>query len=132
MPLLSQTLADAVARDGLPRVATADDATQHVLFLDAGVVRSMLASAWPPPPPSDPTPTEIAAAIAAKDAQAAQDTADASALRTRVRTLAQSAVGIQFDQLSGAQVRALIAILLHKQGAIDKNGAIRPLADWVS
>jgi hypothetical protein len=131
MPLLSQTLADAVARDGLPRVATADDDTQHVLFLDAGVVRSMLASAWPPPLPSDPTPLEIAAAIAAKDAQAAQDAADASALRTRVRTLAQSAVGLSIDVLTAGQIKALVILLLHKEAAINKAGIVRPLDEWM-
>ncbi len=132
MPLLSQTIADAVARDGLPRVATADDGSAHVLFLEAGFVRSVLASDWPPPLPLDPTPEEIAAAITARAAAEQQATADALALRTRVRTLAQSAVGIQIDALSGPQVRALIAILIHKQGAIDASGAIRPLNDWVT
>lgn len=131
MPLLSKTIADAVLLDGLPRVATADDASVHVLFLEAGQVRSMLASDWPPPLPTDPTQAEIDAALAAKAAKQQQDLLDAAALRTRVRTLAQSAVGVQIDQLSGAQVRALIAILLHKQSAIDKNGAIRPLTEWV-
>ena len=49
---------------------------------------------------------------------------------TRVLTLAQSAVGVQLDQLTAAQVRAMISLLLYKQGAIDKNGAVRPLAEW--
>lgn len=130
MPLLSHEIAQAVAQDGLPRVTTADDDSVHVLFLDGRQVRSMLAADWTGPLPTDPTPAEIAAARAERDAQAVQDKADATALRTRVRTLAQSAVGIQIDALSAPQVRALIAILLHKQGAIDKSGAIRPLADW--
>lgn len=130
MPLLSHEIAQAVAHDGLPRQATADDDSVHVLYLEAGVVRSMLAADWTGPLPTDPTPTEIAAARAARDAQAVQDKADATALRTRVLTLAQSAVGVQLDQLAVPQIRALIAILLHKQGAIDKSGAIRPLADW--
>lgn len=130
MPLLSESIARAVAQDGLPRQATADDGSIHVLYLEAGAVRSMLAQDWPPPLPADPTPAQITAAIAARSAQAQQDKDDAAALRTRVRTLAQSAVGVQLDQLTALQVRALIAMLLHKQGAIDKNGAIRPLNDW--
>lgn len=130
MPLLSHEIAQAVAHDGFPRQATADDGSTHVLFLDGRQVRSMLASDWPPPLPIDPTPAEIAAAKAARDAQAVQDKADAVALRTRVRALAQSSVGVQLDALTAPQVRALIAVLLHKQGAIDKSGAIRPLADW--
>lgn len=130
MPKLDQSIADAVERDGLPRQATDEDGVVHVLYFDAHVVRSMLASEWLPPLPSDPTPAEVAAAIAAKAAAEQQTKADAAALRTRVRALAQSAVGVQLDQLSAPQVRALIAVLLHKQNAIDKTGAIRPLADW--
>jgi hypothetical protein len=131
MPLLPQTLADAVARDGLPRVATADDDSVHVLFLDAGVVRSMPAIAWPPPLPSDPTPAEIAAAIAAREAQEQQARADAAALRSRVRTLAQSAVGLSIDVLTAGQIKTLVILLLHKEAAIDKAGIVRPLDEWM-
>lgn len=77
-----------------------------------------------------PTPAQIAAGVTALRAAELQQAADTTALRTRVWALAQSAVGVQLDQLSAPQVRALIAVLLHKQGAIDTNGAIRPLADW--
>lgn len=130
MALIPHTTYEAVARDGLPRQVTADDGTTHVLYLEAEAVRSMLAAVWPPPLPSEPTQAEIDAAIAARAAAEQQARADAMALRTRVRTLAQSAVGVQVDQLTAAQVRALIVVLLHKQGAIDRAGAIRPLNDW--
>lgn len=56
--------------------------------------------------------------------------ADASALRTRVRTLAQSAVGSSIDMLTAGQIKALVVFLLHKQGAIDSAGAVRPLNEW--
>jgi hypothetical protein len=69
MPKLDQRIADAVALDGLPRQAIADDGSKHVLFLDSETVRSLLAADWPPPLPSDPTPAEIAAAIAARVVQ---------------------------------------------------------------
>lgn len=71
-------------------------------------------------------------AQARADYQAARDqeAADAAALRSRVRILAQSAVGVQIDALSAPQVRALIAVLLHKAGAIDASGGIRPLTEW--
>lgn len=131
MALLSKDIADAVARDGLPRQATADDESRHVLFLENGGLRSTLASDWPPPLPSDPTAAQSAAAIAALDAAAAQSKADATLLRTRVLTLAQSAVGVQIDQLTAPQIRALVALLLFKQGAIDKSGAVLPLAGWL-
>jgi hypothetical protein len=131
MPKLDQRIADAVALDGLPRQAVADDGSKHVLFLDSEAVRSLLAADWPPPLPSDPTPTEIAAAIAARVAKAQQDRADAAALRTRVLTLAQSAVGTQLDQLTAAQVRALVACVLYKAGAIDTAGIVRPIGSWL-
>jgi hypothetical protein len=131
MPLLSQTLADAVERDGLPRVVTADDQTVHVLYLDGEQVRSMLASAWPPPLPSDPTPAEIAAATLAKDAQAAQNKADVIALRQAVISTAQSTVGLSIDALNNLQVRSLLACLLHKADALDKDLKVRPLGKWL-
>jgi hypothetical protein len=131
VPLLSQTIADAVARDGLPRVATADDGSVHVLFLEANVVRSVLASDWPQPLPTDPTPEEIAAAIAARAAAEQQARADAAALRQRIFTVAQSAVGQSIDALTAAQVRALVACLLYRAGAIDKAGTVQPLGEWL-
>lgn len=131
MPLLSQTIADAVARDGLPRQATADDGSGHVLYLDGTQLRSMLASVWPPPLPTDPTPEQIASAIAARDAAEQQARADALALRQRIVTLAQSAVGQSIDTLTAAQVRALVACLLYKAGAIDKAGVVQPLGAWL-
>lgn len=78
-----------------------------------------------------PTPVELQTASDAYDVAKAQTDADTAALRTRVRTLAQSAVGVQIDALSGLQVRALLVILLRKDDAIDRAGAIRPLAEWV-
>jgi hypothetical protein len=78
-----------------------------------------------------PTEAELAAAIVAYDAAQQTAATEASALRTRVVNLAQSAVGVQIDLLSAAQRNALLAALLYKTGAIDKNGAIRPLQDWV-
>lgn len=130
MPKLDPAIAELVSRDGLPRLTTADDGTAHVLFLDGTQLRSMPAADWPPPLPSDPTPAQIAAAIAARATKEQQDRADAVALRQRVRSIAQSAVGTQIDALTAAQVRALIAVMLHKAGAIDKSGAIRPLDEW--
>jgi hypothetical protein len=128
--LLNYATHQAVARDGLPRVADYDDGSQQVLFLDGDTVRSMPAADWPPPLPTDPTPAEIAAAIAARQVAQQQAESDALALRQRVRTIAQSAVGVQVDQLTAIQVRALIAVLLHKAGALDKSGAIRALDTW--
>lgn len=131
MPLLPHDIADRVSRDGLPRQAVADDGSAHVLFLESGVLRSMLASDWPPPLPGDPTPAQSAAALAAMAATDAQAKTDAALLRARVLAQAQSAVGVQIDQLTAPQIRALVALLLFKQGAIDKSGAVLPLVGWL-
>jgi hypothetical protein len=120
-----------VALDGLPRVATADDGSDHVLYLDAPHVRSMAAADWPPPLPSAPTPAEIAAAMAARTAARVQAQQDAAALRQKVLTTAQSAVGVSVDALTAVQVRALLTILLYQQGALDKSGVVQPLAGWI-
>lgn len=133
----------AVVRDGLPRVArylTAYDdgttgETQHVLYWEAPHLRSMEAAAWLAqrgPLPADPTPEESAAAIAALQQATATDAADAAALRQRVLGLANSAVGIQIDALTAGQVRALMALLLWRAGALDKTGAIKPLVGWLN
>lgn len=78
----------------------------------------------------DAQPQDVAAVVATHQAALSQREQAINALRARVRALAQSAVGIQIDQLTAPQTRALVAVLLHKQGAIDTTGAIRPLADW--
>lgn len=62
--------------------------------------------------------------------KAQKETAD-NALKDRIIVLAQSAVGIQMDQLTQAQIRALMAIVLWKAGAVAEDGSINPLADWV-
>lgn len=80
---------------------------------------------------AQPTEAELQAASDAYDAAKAQADSDAAALRTRVRTVAQSAVGVLITDLTAAQVRSLLAVLLWKGGALDKDGRIRPLADWV-
>lgn len=84
---------------------------------------------WSGPAPQ-PTPAQIATRVATLRAAETQEGVDADALRTKVRTLAQSAVGIQVDALSAPQVRALLIVLLYKRGAIDRTGAIRPLSEW--
>lgn len=100
----------AVEYDGdQPTGATAD----VMLYRDGGVVRSVALADWP-----------------AEEAALTQRDTEAAALRNQVRTLAQSAVGVRIDQLTAAQVRALIAILLHQAGALTPDGAIRPIGEW--
>lgn len=82
-------------------------------------------------PGSPPTEQEIADATTAYDAAETTRQQEAATLKQQVLTLAQSAVGVRIDQLTAAQVRALQAILLWKEGALDKDGVVRPLAEWV-
>lgn len=117
MPLLPQDIADLVAADHQPRQATADDGSEHMLYWDAPRVRSCLLADWP--------------AAQLELAQKAQDAADAAALRQRVRTVAQSAVGVAFDQLTAVQMRALVGILLWEAGALDTDGKVKQLGEWV-
>ena len=132
MPLLlTPDTHTAVAHDGLPRVANYDDGVLRVLYLDGERVRSMGASDWPPPLPRDPTPEESAAAIAQREAAQQQASADAAALRQQIITLAQSAVGVRLADLTVGQRNALIAVLLWKEGALDRTGTVRPLAEWM-
>lgn len=77
-----------------------------------------------------PTPAQLAAAIAAYDAAEAQRKTEAQALRQQVLTLAQSAVGVRVDNLTAGQVRALLVVLLWKGGALTPAGNVRPLEAW--
>lgn len=85
---------------------------------------------WNLPQPQ-PDAAALTTAEAAYDAAQATAQSDAAALRSQVITLAQSAVGVTLANLTAAQVRALVAILLRKEGALSADGTIRPLAQWV-
>ena len=133
--LLDYTIYEAVAADGLSRVADYDDGSRHVLFLGAaGKVQSLATADWIAtrgPLPHDPTPEESQAAIAQRETARQQASTDAAALRQQILTLAQSAVGVRLIDLTAGQRNALIAILLWKEGAIDAALVVRPLSVWV-
>jgi hypothetical protein len=84
---------------------------------------------WNLPNPQ-PTPAELIAASDAYDLAKAQADADAGALRTQIVGVAQSAAGVLITNLSAVQVRALLAVLLWKAGALDKTGAVKGLSEW--
>lgn len=84
---------------------------------------------WNLPAPQ-PTPAELQAASDAYDVAKASSDAEAQALRAQVVSVAQSAVGIVITNLTAAQVRALVAVLLYKNGALTPAGAVKPLLDW--
>ena len=80
---------------------------------------------------AQPTAQQIADAIVAYDAARDAEQTAATTLRNQVRTLANSAAGKAITDLTAGEVRALLAILLHKAGAITSNGTVRPLGEWV-
>lgn len=82
-------------------------------------------------PGDPPTEEEIDAAIAAYDAAETQRAQEAATLRQQVVTVAGSAVGVVLTDLTAPQVKALLAVLLHKAGALDKDGKVRVLSEWV-
>lgn len=134
MALLPQAIADLVATDGLPRQVVADDGSRHVLYIENAIVRSMEAAAWLAQRgalPTDPTQTEIDAAILARQQASQQAQAGAAQLRQQVLDLARNAVGVRVDLLTAAQVRTLFAIVLWQEGALAADLTVRPLADWV-
>jgi hypothetical protein len=50
---------------------------------------------------------------------------------TNIRNTAQSAVGVALSDLTTAQQRSLLIVLLWKAKAINKDGEINLLANWV-
>jgi hypothetical protein len=130
-----EALRNAVALDHLPRVATAGDASQHVLAWDVDRVRSMSAADWLAtrgPLPPDPTPQQTTDAIAAIEAARVAARAAAAAKRQQILTIAQTAVGVRIDLLTAVQIRALFAVILWKEDAIDAGLLVRPLSEWVT
>lgn len=74
-----------------------------------------------------PTEAELQTAY---DAWLVEQNADTT-LRSQIITTAQSAVGVSITALTAVQVRSLFAIVLHQQGAINPDGTIKPLNQWV-
>lgn len=117
MTKLSQALADQVAADQQPRQATADDGSVHMLFWDAPRVRSCLLADWP----------TVQAELATHEAERTQ----AAQLRQQIIQSAQSAVGIALGALTAQQRNSLIALLLWKAGALNRDGTVKALEEWV-
>jgi hypothetical protein len=123
--------------DGLPRVVRYRDETGaeslHVAYLPAGsdVLQTMLATNWPPPLPTDPTPAESAVAILARQQAQTQAAADAAQLRQQVLATLQSAVGVRFTDLTNAQLRAIVEALAWQAGALKPDTTVRSPADWI-
>ena len=51
-------------------------------------------------------------------------------LRNNIKSIAQSAAGVRLNDLTAAQSRALVAVLLWKSGGLAPDMTVRPLGDW--
>lgn len=129
--ILEPAIHFAVERDGLPRVAQYDDGVDRVLYLEGEIVHTMEARDWPPPLPTDPTPAEIAAAIAARAAERAARSTEAAQLRQQVIARAQAVVGVRATDLTAAQLRDLFVAILWDAGALNPDLTVRALRDWM-
>jgi hypothetical protein len=112
MPFLPEGLAlsELVETDGVPREATADDGSQHMLFRDGHLIRSCLLADWP----------AEQAALAAKEAQRTKRAATQATLRAALTPIA----GKKPQQWSVAELRDLVAVLLDQAGMLDADGAV--------
>lgn len=116
--LIDPSLHDAVEADGKPREAryltTYDDGTtgetQHMLYRDGEVVRSVALTDWP----------AEQAALAARDAARAKRLA----LQASLRTAAQAHRGKDARALTLPELRDLVLILLEERGLLDDDGRV--------
>jgi len=69
-------------------------------------------------------------ALTTEEAQRTQRAADNATTRTLVFQTAQTAVGVNLAALNAAQVRALLSVLMYKNGALNPDGTVRPLTAW--
>lgn len=87
--------------------------------------------------PDGKTVLEMPDGVDEKAAQAVIDAHDAKRpdRRTRIRQMvlnaASGAAGKNVKSLTTAEQRALLACLLFRAGAIDENGIVQPLEDWI-
>lgn len=135
---LDEDKSDLIALDGLPRDVRGHDetgaASQHVQYESGGAITSMLAADWIAQYgalPTPPTQAESAAASHVRRQAATQAQAAAAALRQRVLTELQSAAGISVGALNTAQLKALVAALAWKVGALNPDTTVKPPADWL-
>lgn len=73
---------------------------------------------------------ERAESFVARKRAKSQAERDQDTTRALVVQTAQSAVGVNLAALTAGQRNALVAVLLHKAGALTPTGDIRPLAEW--
>lgn len=123
----------AVALDHLPRVARYADEqgveSRKVLYWTGRRVETLLEAEWlntRGPLPTDPTPEQIAAALAARQ----QDTQDTAALRQAIRTRLDALAGKRVDDLLVGELKTLLLYLVCREGGVDKDMRMRAPGDW--
>lgn len=102
-----------VEMDGATPVGIAD----YMIYLDEGIVRSIPLAGWPA--------QEIVLNQKEIDRQ------QGIATRQGLITAAQSAVGKLFKDLDAAARWALFVLVLWKLGALNRDGTIRELSEWL-
>ena len=117
---------EAVGRDGLPRVAQANDGTQDVMYLADGahIAQSMSAAEWLAqrgPLPADPTQAEIDAALAQRDAERQKR----QAMSNSLRGAANAHRGKTAALLTLPEMRDIMALWMDEKGLLDADGKIR-------
>lgn len=135
--LLDPTIHDAVAHDGLPRSARYADedggTSVHVLYWDGRIVRSLSDVEWLAqrgPLPADPTPAQIAAALAAQAAAEQQAQIDAAQTRQAIRARLDALAGKRVDDLLVGDLKTLLLYLVWREGGIDKELRVKPIGEW--
>lgn len=83
---------------------------------------------WRDPATTKPTQDELDAEDVTYQAELSQ----AVTSRNAILTMAQTAVGVTLANLTQAQIKALMAILLYQAGGVDiKTMTVKPLSEWV-
>ena len=80
--------------------------------------------------PDDADEQQVQAVLAAHDPKAENKR---ERMKGQILLMAQSAVGVKLSDLSAAQIKALLACLLYRAGAIDPEAMqVLPLNNWLS
>lgn len=79
-----------------------------------------------------PDGSDTALFAAVVDAHDPSRQTEGEQFRSRIVTIAQSAVGIRLQDLTAAQIKSLMACLLYAAGGIDpETMTVRPLGEWL-
>jgi hypothetical protein len=80
---------------------------------------------------SDPRPIPTRQELEAAWAQIQIIDSNRNATLVNIRNTAQSAVGVALEDLTQAQIQALLAVVLWQAGGVTPDGKVAPLSAWV-